>query len=75
MDTGLKAYRERWLAVADIERRELQSASIELRWQQLNAVVGLAKSLGSMRSNDTEVEIYQRWANLKEKLIGQHRPV
>jgi hypothetical protein len=75
MDPELKAYRDRWLAVADIERRELQSASIELRWRQLNAIVGLATSLGIMRSNDTELEIYQRWANLKEKLAGQHRPV
>lgn len=63
----MKAYRARWQAVADFEQQELQAASIELRWQQLNAMVGLAIELGIFKSDNSEEEIYQRWASLKEK--------
>jgi hypothetical protein len=61
------AYRDRWQAVAEIERQELQAASIELRWQQLNAVIGLAIGLGILKADQSEEGIYQRWAKLKEK--------
>ena len=75
MNSDLKAYFARWQAVADIERQELQTASIELRWRQLNAVVGMALGLGILNSDDSEAEIHQRWANLKEKLASsQHQP-
>jgi len=46
MDIDLKAYCDRWQAVAVIEQWELQTASLELRWRQLNAVIGLALGLG-----------------------------
>ena len=63
------AYRDRWLAVAEVERQELRSASANLRWQQLNAVVGLAIGLGIFRTDPSEEEVYARWAKLKEKVI------
>jgi len=63
----MKAYRNRWIAVAEFEKQELQAASLELRWQQLNAVVGLAIELGIIKPDNSEEEIYQRWAILKEK--------
>jgi hypothetical protein len=67
MDATVKAYRDRWKAVAEIERQELQTASLELRWRQLNAVVGLAIGMGIFKSADDEIEVFQRWAKLKEK--------
>ncbi len=67
MDVTLKAYRAHWQAVAEIERQELQTATLELRWQQLNAVIGMAMGLGIYEPVEDESEVYQRWAKLKEK--------
>jgi len=67
----MKAYRSRWQAVAEIELQELRSTSIELRWQQLNAVIGLAIGLGIMKIDESEGEVYQRWAKLKDKAANQ----
>ena len=71
MDATVKAYRDRWKAVAEIERQELQTASLELRWRQLNAVVGLAIGMGIFKSADDEIEVFRRWAKLKEKAANQ----
>lgn len=68
----LKAYRDRWQAVAEIERQEMQTASLDLRWQQLNAIVGLAIGLGIFKTIEDKTEVYQRWAKLKEKVASQH---
>ena len=69
--TTLKAYRARWQAVAEIERQELQTATLELRWQQLNAVIGLAIGLGIFKPVEDEIEVFQRWAKLKENAASQ----
>ena len=74
MDAALKAYRDRWQAVAEIERQELRNASIELRWRQLNSVIKIAMGLGILKSDEKETEVYQRWAMLKEK-AADHPPV
>jgi len=73
MDATLKAYRARWQAVAEIERQELQTASLELRWKQLNSVIGMAIGLGIYKTAEDEIEVFQRWAKLKEK-AGSQRP-
>jgi len=67
VDTALKAYLARWQAVEEVERQELQSATIELRWQQLNAVIRMAIGLGIYESNEDEFEVFQRWAILKDQ--------
>jgi len=69
MDIGdIRFYVERWKAVEEIERQELRSASIELRWKQINAIWRLAKELGySFEPDESEIEVYQRWAKLKER--------
>jgi hypothetical protein len=64
---NLSAYLERWKAVEAIQQEERRSASIELRWRQLNAAYGLAKGLGLLRPDPSEAEVYERWAKLKEK--------
>ena len=46
VDPGFRTYRDRWMAVNKIEMQEQQSASIALRWQQLNSIYRLAKVLG-----------------------------
>ncbi|RPH73302.1 hypothetical protein EHM76_05470 [bacterium] len=65
MNEEMKAYRARWQAVAEIERQELQAASLDERWQQLNAAISLAIGLGIMNSDPSEEGVYQRWAKLK----------
>jgi hypothetical protein len=67
MDTALKAYCARWRAVDEIERQELKNATLELRWQQLNAVIGMAIGLGIYQSAGDDIEVIHRWAKLKEK--------
>ncbi len=67
MDTALKAYISRWQAVEEIERQELQTATLELRWQQLNAVIGMAIGLGIYEPIEDETEVFQRWAILKDQ--------
>lgn len=67
MNTALKTYLARWQAVEEIERQELQSATMELRWQQLNAVIRMAIGLGIYESNEDEIEVFQRWAKLKDQ--------
>ncbi|MEZ4622909.1 MAG: hypothetical protein R2867_46460, partial [Caldilineaceae bacterium] len=43
--TALEAYRSRWEAVAQIELEEKQQATIEQRWQKLNAMLRLSIAL------------------------------
>jgi hypothetical protein len=75
MDATLKAYCTRWQAVAEVERQELQTATLELRWQQLNAVICMAIGLGIFQPTEDEIEIFQRWAKLKEKAASQRPSV
>jgi hypothetical protein len=67
MNEEMRAYHDRWQAVAEIERQELQAASLDERWQQLNAVIGLAIGLGIMMPDQSEEEIHLRWAKLKSQ--------
>ena len=63
----MAGYRDRWKAVEEIEKQELRSASIELRWKQLNALFKLARELGIMPVQDEdEMVVIERWARLKQ---------
>ena len=68
----MKAYLRRWDAVAEIERQELITATIEQRWRQLNAIMGMAIGLGLGQADHDELEVFQRWAKLKEKATDRH---
>ena len=67
----LKAYRARWNAVEAVQRKERLSSSLSLRWQQLNIAYGMAKSLGWLRPDLSEVGVFERWAKLKERVNRQ----
>jgi hypothetical protein len=71
MKEMLKAYRARWQVVAEIEHKELQNATLELRWQQLNSIVGIAIGLGLNKPSEDEIEVFQPWVKLKEKADSQ----
>jgi len=64
----VKFYRERWKAVEEIERQELRALSMEQHWQKLNAIIRRGIQLGLSRGDDDgEMEVFMRWAKLKEK--------
>ena len=67
VDSRMKAYRQRWQAVEEVERQEQRAASIATRWQQLNAILRLAIGLGlKLDQEDKEgMVVHQRWARLK----------
>lgn len=68
----LQEYRARWQAVAAVEKREQQSASFTQRWQQLNAIIGLAAALklrSTVESDEVEA-VRQRWSKLKRIAEG-----
>jgi len=60
-------YQARWAVVEAVQSEERRSASLALRWQQLNAAYGMAKGLGLLRPDPGEMSVFQRWAKLKEQ--------
>ena len=68
----MRDYRARWQAVSAIEQQELLAATIQMRWQKLNAVIGLAIGLGILKTDSSEEQVYQRWAKLKNVKVNPH---
>lgn len=59
--------RGRWKAVEEIERQELRAMSLDEHWHKLNAIVRFAIETDMKRTDDDgEMEVFQRWAKLKE---------
>jgi hypothetical protein len=71
LKSDLIAYKARWAIVEEIQREEQRTASLFLRWQQLNAAYGMAKGLGLLKPDPSENGVFQRWAKLKEKAANQ----
>jgi hypothetical protein len=65
----IKAYQARWVEVEAVVKEERRTASLELRWRQLNSAYAMAKGLGLLREDPSEKEVFERWAKLKEKAI------
>lgn len=63
-----RAFRDRWHAVAAAEAEEHRSASLLLRWEQMNALhrLGVALRLTPRSTGDQEKIVWERWAKLKE---------
>jgi hypothetical protein len=61
----VQLYRRRWKEVWKVEQKEIQSSTLEIRWQQLNAAFGLGKGLHLHTRGQDEMRVYQRWAKLK----------
>ena len=68
----MQVYQAGWKAVEEVQREERRSASLGLRWRQLNAAYGLAKELGILQPDFTETEVFKRWAILKDKATRQN---
>jgi hypothetical protein len=67
-DNLIRIFRDRWQAVAQIERQEQRTASMFQRWQQLNSIHNLALGLGlPLGESDRQEEIVrQRWIKIKD---------
>jgi hypothetical protein len=61
-------YRDRWNAVTAIEQEEQRAASLARRWQLLNYLYLLGRSLALPSKDSLEVAAGQRWAHLKSKM-------
>jgi hypothetical protein len=66
----LRAYRTRWVEVDAVVAEERRMASIELRWQQLNAAYAMAIGLGLRQEDTSEAGVFERWVKLKEIAVG-----
>lgn len=63
----LIAYKQRWEAVAAIERQEEARRSFHERWMLLNVLYGFAKATGmELDNDDSEEEVWPRWATLRQ---------
>ena len=67
----MKEYKRRWEIVNAFIDEERRNAPIEQRWKQLKAIYALGVALGFPREDPTEMEVFERWAKLKEKLTEQ----
>jgi hypothetical protein len=67
----LHAYQARWVEVDAVVAEERRTASLELRWRQLNAACAMAIGLGLRQEDASETGVFERWAKLKEKAAGQ----
>lgn len=65
MDDGIKAYLASQQAVAEMELQELQTATVELRWHRLNALIGMAMDLGLFIPANVDFKVIQRWEKQK----------
>jgi hypothetical protein len=68
----LRAYRNRWHAVAAIEKEEQRQATLAFRWRQLNRLTAMAAALG-LRLIDRREEldtVRRRWNLLKDLAQG-----
>jgi hypothetical protein len=71
----LRVYRARWVALEAIQRKERISASMELRWRQLNSAYALAKGLGLLQPDPSDAGVFERWAKIKVKAASLHPKV
>jgi len=68
--------RDRWKAVEKIEQEELRASTVKQNWRKLNAIMLRARRLKLSRGSDDkekEMEVFLRWANLKEKYEASRR--
>lgn len=71
----LLAYQRRWQAVGQVEAAEQQTATIAERWQRLNSLLRLARSLGLPPSEDDVLigPAQQRWNRLQSLYLAEQQ--
>jgi hypothetical protein len=61
------AYKKRWELVEKKIQEEHQNASLELRWQQLNAAYAMGQQMELTRNNSSEARVFEIWTWLKNQ--------
>jgi len=69
LEEEMRIYKARWEALDAVRREELKAATYEDRWLKLNYAYGLGKALGFKQDQTSEMEIYLRWAKIKDRLV------
>ncbi len=59
-------YRSRWRAVEAAQTRLTRSATVALRWRQLNAAYDLGRALQLAAVDTDEAAVHLRWGRLRE---------
>ncbi|MCA9970040.1 MAG: hypothetical protein KC425_07490 [Anaerolineales bacterium] len=69
---ALRAYRDRWQAVAEIERAEQRHTSIVQRWQQLNVLLRMAAALELAPAGNQadDLPAHQQWNQLRSRYLA-----
>lgn len=69
----LLAYQRRWQMVGQVEQAEQQATTVADRWQRLNSLLRLARSLGLQLSEDDALldPAQQRWNRLRSLYLGE----
>jgi hypothetical protein len=62
---GIRWFKERWNAVEEIERQKLHAMTLEEHWRKLNAIVRFAIETSMEKKDDSEMEVFLRWAEIK----------
>ncbi len=66
--------RDRWKAVEEIEREELRASTPRENWRKFKTIMLIAKELNLSRGHDdNEMEVFLRWAKIKEKYEASRR--
>jgi len=69
LEEEMRIYKARWEALDAVRNEELKAATYEDRWLKLNFAYGLGKALGFKQDQTSEMEIYLRWAKIKDRLV------
>ena len=66
-----RAFRRRWQRVNAREEEELQSTSVEVKWQQFKTLLTWAHQFGwTAALGEGEAEVRERWARLRRAYRG-----
>lgn len=70
---AIKEYKARWEAVAEVERAELRSLTLEQRWRQLTLLFRFAQQVSKVQIATEEgqdiIEVRERWNRLKAAYV------
>lgn len=71
--TAVREWRDRWQAVAEIERQERREITFEERWRRLNLLYRTIATLGlsherNAREQAAVERVRERWLRLKRDL-------
>ncbi len=72
----MRSYLQRWEAVNEIEKNEQRDASLTDRWQKMNSLLQMARTLDlSLNADEKGSEPWQPWNRLRALYIEKKKDV